>query len=153
MLRGVALDENKRKLIEPNTAPTIERLKMLREFTTIGCNTAVLLMPVIPYISDGERNLDEIFQIVKEYDLGSINAWPLHLRGRTKCVFYTFLSEHFPELLPKYRILYWSGNVSEEYRFNLQKRIRHLRDKYQLYSVYRPTPPRDSEWTQRTLFE
>ena len=49
------LDEKKRTLIEPNTAPTLARLKMLKKFREIGCKTAVLFMPIIPYISDDEK--------------------------------------------------------------------------------------------------
>ena len=63
------LDEDKRKLIEPNTAPTIERLKMLKQFEEIGCKTSVLFMPIIPFISDDQENLDGIFRITKEYSL------------------------------------------------------------------------------------
>ncbi len=147
------LDEEKRKLIEPNAAPTLERLDMLKEFNEIGCQTAVLFMPIIPYISDDEQNLDDIFRITKENNLGSINAWPLHLRGNTKAHFYSFLRESFPHLLPKYHILYRNGSVSYQYRQNLEERIRALRDKYRLYSVYKPTPSKEKKYIQRTLFE
>ena len=146
------LDEKKRKLIEPNAAPTIQRLEMLKKFKEIGCNTAVLFMPIIPYISDDWENLNKIFKITKEYDLGSINAWPLHLHGKTKGVFYSFLRMLFPELLSKYKILYKNGSVSKEYGHRLHKRIRKLRDKYQLYEQYRPTQPKADEWTPLTLF-
>jgi len=147
------LDEEKRKRIEPNSAPTIERLKMLLEFSRIGCNTSVLFMPIIPYISDDDENLDDIFRITKQNNLGSINAWPLHLRGKTKGVFYTFLGEHFPDLLPKYRLLYKYGNVSTEYRLMILQKIRALRNKYQLYTQYKPALPKSKGYIQRSLFE
>lgn len=145
------LDEAKRRLIEPKAAPTIERMKMLKEFRDIGCKTAVLFMPIIPYITDDEKNLEEIFRVTKEYDLGSIIAWPLHLHGKTKGVFYSFLKEHFPELLPKYEALYKNGDVSNEYSVKLQKIIRDLREKYKLYSVYNPSQPKSVKWTQLSL--
>jgi DNA repair photolyase len=147
------LDEEKRTLIEPNTASTLERLKMLNEFRKIGCKTAVLLMPIIPFISDSEENLDDIFRITKEYNLGSITAWPLHLRGKTKDVFYSFLIKHFPELLSQFKALYKSGNVSKKYRINIQKRISKLRKKYQFFSAYKPTQPLVNKLIQPRLFE
>ncbi|MCK5148816.1 radical SAM protein [bacterium] len=146
------LDEEKRLLIEPNAAPTLERMKMLRQFTEIGCKTAVLFMPIIPCISDDQKNLNEIFKITKEYNLGPINAWPLHLRGKTRSVFFAFLKDHFPELLSDYRILYENGSVSDEYRNMLHKKIRDLREKYQLYSIYKPTAPKDCRPAQLALF-
>ncbi len=147
------LDEDKRKLIEPDTAPTIERLKMLKIFNEIGCKTSVLLMPIIPYITDDVENLDEIFRITKEYNLGSINAWPLHLRGNTKKVFYDFLQENFEYLLPKYYSLYEKGNVSNKYNLKLQETIYELRKKYQLFSSYKPTKAIKNKEIQLSLFD
>ena len=146
------INEEKRKLIEPRSAPTFERMKMLKEFMKIGCKTSVLFMPIIPYISDDEENLDEVFRISKEFNLGSINTWPLHLRGNTKSVFYSFLKENFPDLLPKYKILYKGSNVSKEYRFNLQNKINILRNKYHNYSEYKPTQPKQKKEIQLSLF-
>jgi len=147
------LNEDKRKLVEPNTAPTIERLKMLKTFNEIGCKTSVLFMPIIPFISDDNENLDEIFRITKEYNLGSINAWPLHLRGNTKKVFYNFLQEHFAYLLPEYKKLYVNGNVSKEYSVNLQQKIAELRNKHQLHSSYKPTKSIKKVDNQMSLFD
>lgn len=153
MISVSTLDEYKRKLIEPDTAPTIERLKMLKQFEKIGCKTSVLFMPIIPYISDDQENLDKIFRITKEYNLGSINAWPLHLRGNTKKVFYTFLQEHFPNLLGEYQKLYIKGNVSQEYSFELQNRVMELRKKYNIFSSYKPTNPIKKKEMQMSLFD
>jgi len=152
MISVSTLDEEKRKLIEPNSSPTIARMKMLKEFSGFGFKTAVLFMPIIPYISDDKKNIDEIFQITKEYNLGPINAWPLHLRGNTKNVFYSFLYEKFPELLPKYKILYQNGSVSKNYWLKLMEIISDRRKKYQLYSVYKPSKPKVGEWDQLSLF-
>ncbi|MHA1541055.1 MAG: radical SAM protein [Alphaproteobacteria bacterium] len=146
-----ALDETKRKLIEPNSAPTIERLKMLREFQKIGCKTAVLLMPIIPYISDDLENLEEIFRLTKLYNFDSITTHPLHLRGNTKNVFYKFLSENFPELLQKYKELFVGDKVPSLYKLSLQKKINFLKKKYQLYGVYEPSKPAKKE-RQLSLF-
>lgn len=147
------LDEDKRQLIEPDAAPTIERLKMLKQFEEIGCKTSVLFMPIIPFISDDQENLNEIFRISKEYNLGSINAWPLHLRGNTKKVFYAFLNEHFPNLLIEYQKLYKNGNVSRDYSFELQNRIMELRKKYQIFSSYKPTRAIENKEIQMSLFD
>ena len=100
-----------------------------------------------------KKNLDKIFQITKEYNLGSINAWPLHLRGKTKSLFYSFLRKYFPELLSQYKILYQNGNTSSKYQFKLINKINDLRNKYQLYSVYTPTQVKNKKSTQLTLFE
>ena len=112
---------------------------MLKKFNEIGCKTSVLFVPIIPFISDDLENLDEIFRITKEFNLGSINAWPLHLRGNTKKVFFIFLQDNFSDLLPKFKKLYQTKNASKEYCKDLFCRIEKLKDKYQLPSTYTPT--------------
>ena len=110
-------------------------------------------MPIIPFISDDKENLNEIFRITKEYNLGSINAWPLHLRGNTKNVFYDFLQEHYAHLLPRFKSLYSKANVSKKYAYSLQLVIEKLRKKYQLYSNYKPTKAVKKDGTQMSLFD
>jgi len=94
-----------------------------------------------------------ILRIIKEFNLGSINAWPLHLRGNTKKVFYNFLEAHFAHLLPKYRMLYQNGNVSKEYASDLHSRVTALRHKYQSFAEYEPTKPVNKKDIQMSLFD
>ena len=153
MISVSTLHEDKRKLIEPNAAPTIERFKMLSAFAKIGCKTSVLFMPILPYLSDDEANLDEIFKLTKEYNLGSINAWPLHLHGNTKNVFFDFLKQEYPDLLSKYDQLYdVKGNVSPGYLSNFHHKISMLRKKYSLYGEYTPSKPKIKKEIQLSLF-
>jgi len=153
MISVSTLNEDRRKLIEPNAAPTIERMQMLKTFSDLGFKTSILFMPIIPYISDDEKNMDEIFRITKEYNLGSITTYPLHLRGNTKKIFYKFLKDSFPELLPKYEVLYNKNEVSKEYSINLQEKVNALRKKYQLFNTYRPSKPKLKQEKQSSLLD
>ncbi len=146
------LDEKKRELIEPNTSSTLDRLQMLEQFQKIGCQTSVLFMPIIPFISDDEHNLDSIFKITSSLGLGSIQGWPLHLHGRTRDVFFDFLRKNFPELLSEYSRLYTKGTVSDSYKINLLKKITDLKDKYHLFGKYTQTKPKNPNAIQLKLF-
>ncbi len=152
MISVTTLDEKKRKLVEPNTAPTIERMKMLKIFSDLGFKTGVLFMPILPYISDDEKNMDEIFRITKKMGLGSILVYPLHLRGNTKKVFYSFLKESFPDLLVKYEKLYKNSNVSNEYKIKIQNKVNLLRKKYGLFKIYKPSKLKPKQSAQVSLF-
>lgn len=133
------LNEDFRKKIEPNAAPTLERLAMLREFKKIGCHTGILFMPIIPYISDDAQNMDEIFRIGKDLGVDSMNTWQLHLRGNVKKQFFTFITEHFPDLLTRFQELYRGGSeVSSAYKEDLNRKLQDLRDKYALHTSYKP---------------
>ena len=43
--------------------------------------------------------------------------------------------------------------VSNKYQLDLQKRIKNLRKRYKLYSVYKPSKQKDKEWIQQTLLD
>ncbi len=146
------LNENYRKLIEPNAAPTLERLQMLKQLKEIGCHTGILLMPIIPFISDNDDNLNEIFKIAKELEVDFMHAWTLHLRGNTKQHFFSFLSQHFPELLPMYKTLYPYSGLNSEYRQEILDKIKKLRQEYQLFNNYR-LPLKTKKEEQLRLFE
>ncbi len=59
----------------------------------------------------------------------------------------------YPELIPKFQYLYPKGTVLKEYSSYLFKRIKNLRNKYQLHSQYKPTDPKTDDWIQLTLFD
>jgi DNA repair photolyase len=131
------LNENYRKLIEPNAPAALDRLNMLKKLKDIGCNTGILLMPILPHISDDNENLEEIFRIAKSLEVDFISTWPLHLRGKTKPYFFNFLLQRFPQLLPIYKELYRrSSEVDSEYRNSIMIKIKKLRQKYQLFNKY-----------------
>lgn len=145
------LDENIRRVTEPYAAPTIERIKMLKIFSDLGFNTGVLFMPIIPYITDGDENLDELFKLIKENNLGFVITGTLHLRGNTKKVFYTFLEKHFPGLLSKYKELYKGSVVSKKYSSELYRKIGLLRRRYKLLD--RPKELKNKKEPQLKLFK
>ena len=60
----LALDEDLRKLIEPN-APSIEkRLRFIRELHIAGITTGVAAIPLLPYISDHEKDVESLIKAV-----------------------------------------------------------------------------------------
>lgn len=144
-----AINESVRKKVEPGAVPAIERLKMLQKFSEIGIRTTVLLMPIIPLLTDNRDELEEIFRTTKEFGIGNILSWPLHLRGSTRKKFYSFLGESYPELIPKFDKLYKTSNVSKTYHKGLDHFISELRKKYELFEHYSQPKSR----RKLTLFE
>jgi len=144
------LDESIRKKIEPAAPPAKERIKMLKEFKKVGCKIFVLLMPIIPHLTDGDDNLEEIFKLMKKCGVEEVIAGTLHLRGNTKKEFFKFIKEEIPELEEKLRKLYVGAYASKEYRKNLGLKIKKLRIKYNLHKSYEP---KTKKIVQLTLFD
>ncbi len=134
------LNEDKRKLLEPGAASAAERLDMLKQFAAAGCNTHVLLMPVIPYITDDKAELEALFAAAQKAGVNGIVCATLNLRGNTKKGFFNFLAKQYPQLLPKYQALYTGSYADKEYRLALHSLLEELRAKYKFNKYTRKLP-------------
>jgi DNA repair photolyase len=54
------VDDNVSRVIEPNVNLSSERFASLKYISNHGIKTGILLMPTLPFITDSERNIDEI---------------------------------------------------------------------------------------------
>ncbi|MDR2794180.1 MAG: radical SAM protein [Holosporaceae bacterium] len=129
-----SMDESIRTKIEPNASPTSDRLYMLGELHKRGINTGVLMMPIIPHLTDNDENLDAIFKLAKENGTLTLHAQVLHLRGNTKKVFFDHMQIFFPELVEKIKFLYNGSYVKKEYVDMFYQKISFLRKKYNFYN-------------------
>jgi DNA repair photolyase len=129
-----AVDESIRGKIEPFAPPTVERLEMMGELSKCGIFCGVLMMPIIPHLTDNIENLDAIFKIAKENGAKSVIPQVLHLRGNTKNVFFNYMSNLFPESAPKIKLLYNGAYVNRNYLENFRQKIASVRKKYNFYN-------------------
>ncbi|GHU13089.1 radical SAM protein [Alphaproteobacteria bacterium] len=147
-----AIEESIREKIEPFASPTIDRLNMLAELSKRGIDAGVLMMPIIPHLTDSIENLEAIFRISKENGATSIIPAMLHLRGETKRVFYGYIKNLFPDLLPKIAPLYNGAYVDKNYPEIFRQKITSLRKKYNFYNrIYECQKPKKKS-AQLTLF-
>jgi len=128
------LDENIQKLIEPNAAPTLERFEILQRFKEIDCHTTLMLMPVIPHLTDSQENLEAIFKTAKQHNVDYLITDFLNLKGHTKQQFLNFLQQHFPHLIEKYKQIYKTAFLEKNYKTETQQILNTLRKKYSLLS-------------------
>jgi DNA repair photolyase len=124
------MDEKIREKLEPNASPTMDRLNALKKFTETNCETNVLLMPIIPYLTDNIGNLEEIYKKCNEYKVDNVIASALHLRGDLKNYFYSFLRCNFPETFKKIQHLYYKSYVGKDYNIKLHNFLHKLEVKY-----------------------
>ncbi|MDR3179471.1 MAG: radical SAM protein [Holosporaceae bacterium] len=133
-----AIDESIRAKIEPHAPPTSDRLHMLGELHKRGISGGVLMMPIIPHLTDNDENLDAIFRLAKENNAQTLHAQVLHLRGNTKKVFFDHMQNLFPEFVGKIKFLYNGSYVNQEYTTTFYQKISFLRKKYNLHNKIPP---------------
>jgi DNA repair photolyase len=129
------LDEKLARLLEPRAPRPGLRLDAVRRLEEGGIAVGVFPNPVMPGITDGERQLDRLAKMARDAGAQWFGGGPLFLMPSAQKVFLPFLDEHFPRLAPRYRELYRkSAYLGRDYKEILSERIRRVRDRYGLLS-------------------
>ncbi len=103
------LDEKAWRLTEPHTPNPRARLEAVAELTRNGIRTGVLVAPLMPGINDAPEQVEPILELAAEAGAAYVSGIALHLRGEVRDLFFAWLREHRPELIPRYEKLYRRG--------------------------------------------
>lgn len=103
-------DDNLSKIIEPNAPLSSLRFEAINQLSAAGIYTGIMLMPVLPFITDKKDNIESIVKKGKQNGASYILAFMgMTLREGQREYFYKQLDIHFPGLKEKYIHAY--GNL------------------------------------------
>lgn len=137
----ITTNEKIKNIFEPNASSIEERLKCIKTLNLEGVNCGISLMPILPYINDEEKSLEDLLIRVKNSFCKYIWWGYLTLRDNIrsidtisqKQVFYSILYKHFPLLVKKYSILYKKSiSPNKNYQKFIDKKIMLLAKKYDI---------------------
>lgn len=96
-------DDQFSKIIEPGAPESSIRFAAIRELSAQGIYTGILLMPVLPFITDQKENIEAIVRQGKEAGAKYIVA-AMGMTNRTgqREYYYDKLDKHFPGIKQKY---------------------------------------------------
>jgi DNA repair photolyase len=122
------LDESVRRCFEPGASTIEDRLHTIREFRKRGITVGVMAMPLLPFITDSEKDIRALVRTFKEAGAAFVMPAGLTLRpGRQKDLFLARIAQAYPGLLQGYRQIYVeerpSGTAARNYRDRLSARI------------------------------
>lgn len=124
-------DEKLSSLIEPNVISPLKRFETLKEFKKTNAVVGVHAIPVMPFIT--EDGLENIFIKTKENNLDYAICEVLNLKGECRKIFLNFVRKNFSEHYKKYLYIYNNnGELKEEYKNKIYKKIKYLEEKYNL---------------------
>jgi DNA repair photolyase len=129
-----SLNQDHSRIFEPYTCSPLNRLKAMKKISDAGIHTGIILMPVLPFISDTNEELDLLFS--RSAEKGCEYVIPELLRvtssGKQRDMCFGVIRKHFPALVKRYEELnparqfgpkFGSGPRDNAYRSGLLKRI------------------------------
>ncbi|WP_152365249.1 Rv2578c family radical SAM protein [Microlunatus speluncae] len=124
-------DDELRASAEPHTATTKARLGLVRAIRDHGFDCTVLLMPVLPYLTDDHDHLDAALGQLSEAGATNVHVGALHLKPGVREWYLGWLARTHPGLVPRYRTLYGRGSYApKSYREELATTVAPLRRRH-----------------------
>jgi DNA repair photolyase len=129
------LDEKLAKIFEPGAPSPNVRLETMKKCKEQGFLVGVDYIPVLPFLSDSDEQLDEMITTARDYgaDFALVGALTLFGKGPADCktLYYRVLEKYYPQLVPKYKSLFRVFPMpSKEYQSELEQKSVQLCQKH-----------------------
>jgi DNA repair photolyase len=102
------LDERVWRTTEPGTAPPRSRLEAIRRLADAGIDVTVGMAPILPGLSDGPQELEEVVRAAKNAGARAVWANVLYLKPAVREHFLENLARDWPAHVERYEQLYAS---------------------------------------------
>jgi DNA repair photolyase len=119
------LEEKAWRQTEPHTPHPRKRIEAIAELRRAGIPVGVLMAPLIPGVNDAPGQIEELAAACGEAGAESVAGIGLHLRGEVRDIWFDWLRQYRPDLIPRYQELYRRGAyMPGEEREKLSRRAR-----------------------------
>ena len=109
--------------VEPGTPSPRTRLEVCSRLHDAGLGAAVLMAPVLPYLTDSTEQLEATVRALAAAGARSVSPIVLHLRPGAREWFMSWLAARHPALVPSYERMYARGAYAPR---SYQRRISAL---------------------------
>ena len=124
------VDDNAWRLLEPGTAPPLQRLRAVRELVDSGIRAGVLMNPIVPGITSKPALLERTMKAIAEHGAKFVGCNVMFLEGGTRDHFMRWVAQEYPEMVEGYTRLYARKYAPSAYRKEVQGVVALLREKY-----------------------
>jgi DNA repair photolyase len=152
------LEEKAWRATEPHTPHPRKRIEAVAELSRAGIHTGVLIAPLMPGVNDSPAQVEELLGRLGEAGAASIGGIGLHLRGEVRDIWFDWLRQYRPDLVPRYEALFEKGAyMRSDERERLAKLARGKSKPRRFRAVRRPETgraqrERPRKTRQATLF-
>lgn len=124
------LNEDLRKRIETKAPSTEKRLDVIKGLHEAGIAVGVAAIPLLPYISDHEKDIEELIKTIAESGADYVIVDMLNFREEARGRFMEFLKSYDPNLIQKYEELYQTKYCDKNYVKGIRKKANKFIKKY-----------------------
>ena len=124
------VDEDAWRLLEPGTAPPLQRLRAVRELTDAGIRAGVLMNPIVPGITSKPALMERTMKAIADHGARFVGCNVMFLEGGTRDHFMRWLAQEFPHMVEGYHSLYAGKYAPSSYRKEVSHVVGLLRKKY-----------------------
>jgi len=139
------VDEDAWRLLEPGTAPPLQRLRAVRELVDAGIRAGVLMNPIVPGITSKPALLERTMKAVADHGARFVGCNVMFLEGGTRDHFMRWLAQEFPHMVEGYTQLYAGKYAPSAYRKEVQNVVGLLRKTYGMNGRDEDDNTRDSQ--------
>jgi DNA repair photolyase len=116
------------RVIEPGTPPPLKRLQVMNRLSEAGVPCGVFLAPILPGITDSVESIEAVAATAKAHGAASFGSAVLRLAPQVKEHYLAFVSETFPDLLPRYERAYAGTTIAADYQMAIERRLARVRE-------------------------
>jgi len=129
----ISLNSQLLRTVEPKSSTAEARLLALQAITEAGVRAGILLMPIIPGLTDSERTLESVVRAAAAHGARYVHGRVLFLKDSAKKAFYEYLKQTAPDLHARYSRIYGRrAYTSDEYQREILSKVKKLKEKYNL---------------------
>jgi len=127
------LDEEVRKVLEPKSSSSIERLDTLKKLATEGIDTWAFFAPVLPYFSDSVDKIEELWIAFSKAEVNQVLVDTTNLYPKVYSNIKRIIRNSHPELMGRYESIYSNRfKYQEELRWRLETVARKYNIPYEI---------------------
>ncbi len=137
----ITLNPRLARVLEPRAPRPELRMRTLAALAKAGIHCDVLMMPMIPGLTDSRRSIESV--IVAAREAGAKGIWwrPLFLKPAAARRFIPFMREKFPELAPQIDAFYGRAVYAPT---DYENRISAIMDRLRIKYGFAPTHERNA---------
>ena len=137
---GVTLatvDDDVRRILEPEASPVAERLDALRRAREAGLSTYVFAGPIFPFLGDGAREVDALFKAIAGAKVDYVLVDTLNPKRGLWPVLREALTRHAPHVVRKVGEILYEPEARDHYVSNVRRLVLATAERHGLASRIR----------------